>query len=168
MSTRSRIGIEDHNGRVRSIYCHWDGYPEGVGKTLLEHYADPSKIEELIKLGSISVLDAEIGEKQDFDARNRDANWTLAYHRDRGEPLEVKRSNSAETYHRLATKGWEEYTYLFRQGVWFVAEVGGGAGPFLVTAKDPQGKAPIKWQNLTGLLQFVAPTGRSYAFGDSF
>jgi hypothetical protein len=35
MGTRSRIGLEDpETGTVRSIYCHWDGYPEGVGQRL--------------------------------------------------------------------------------------------------------------------------------------
>lgn len=34
MSTRSRIGMINPYGSVSSIYCHFDGYPEGVGKTL--------------------------------------------------------------------------------------------------------------------------------------
>jgi hypothetical protein len=38
MSTRSRIAIENQNGSVTSIYCHFDGYISGVGKTLKECY----------------------------------------------------------------------------------------------------------------------------------
>jgi hypothetical protein len=45
MSTRSRIAIENHHGTVTSIYCHFDGYLEGVGKKLFNHY-DREKTEK--------------------------------------------------------------------------------------------------------------------------
>jgi hypothetical protein len=32
MSTRSRIAIENQNGSVTSVYCHFDGYISGVEK----------------------------------------------------------------------------------------------------------------------------------------
>lgn len=32
MATRSRIGIENQDGTVTSVYCHWDGYPENNGR----------------------------------------------------------------------------------------------------------------------------------------
>jgi len=35
MATRSRIGIQV-NDSVVSVYHHWDGYPEGLGKYLTE------------------------------------------------------------------------------------------------------------------------------------
>jgi len=34
MATRSRIAIENQDGTVTSIYCHFDGYLSGVGKLL--------------------------------------------------------------------------------------------------------------------------------------
>jgi hypothetical protein len=34
MATRSRIGIELKNGSVLSVYHHWDGYPEWLGRIL--------------------------------------------------------------------------------------------------------------------------------------
>lgn len=170
MSTRSRIGIEDgETGKVRSIYCHFDGYPMGVGRTLVEHYRNRDKVEELIELGSISILGAEIGEKQDFDNRDREKDWTLAYGRDRGEPdVEAVESADAEAYYAVAQEGWEEYCYLYRQGVWFVTEVGGGAGPFLVNANDPNGEAESRWQRVEAVLQLGTQSlelGRSYAVG---
>ena len=71
MSTRSRIGIvRDSNARkivVESVYCHFDGYPDGVGQMLLDHWTDPAKVEHLISLGDLSSLGSEIGEKHDFD-----------------------------------------------------------------------------------------------------
>lgn len=72
MATRSRIGIENEHGTIRSIYCHWDGYPSGVGKTLQTHYMDRDKVEALLSLGNISELGDSI-------------ETTVAYARDRGE-----------------------------------------------------------------------------------
>ena len=48
MATRSKIAIEDQDGTVRSIYCHWDGYPSHHGPILLEHYTTQEKVESLI------------------------------------------------------------------------------------------------------------------------
>lgn len=67
MSTRSRIGVLNEDGTIRSIYVHWDGYPSNNGKILAEHYRDIRKIQKLIELGDISILGPEIGEKHDFD-----------------------------------------------------------------------------------------------------
>ena len=38
MATNSRISFERPDGTVRSIYCHWDGYPEGVGAALQANF----------------------------------------------------------------------------------------------------------------------------------
>lgn len=115
MSTRSRIGIETYNG-IRHIYCHFDGYPEGVGKVLLKHYKTEAKILELMDLGDISFLGQEIGEKHDFDRKRRD--WCMAYHRDRGDPLEQVSSVSVEAFYRYSYECWAEYIYLWRDNKW--------------------------------------------------
>lgn len=60
MSTRSAIGITNEDGTVFGIYCHWDGYLEGVGKTLFENYNSGIKVRDLMALGDISSLDIEI------------------------------------------------------------------------------------------------------------
>jgi len=38
MSTRSNIAIELPDGKVKAIYVHSDGYPNGVGHCLLNYY----------------------------------------------------------------------------------------------------------------------------------
>lgn len=38
MSTRSAIIRKTEDGSYEGIYCHFDGYLAGVGKTLQEHY----------------------------------------------------------------------------------------------------------------------------------
>jgi len=120
MATRSRIGMEQPNGEVRSIYCHWDGYPEGVGATLQEHYTNPEKVEALIALGDISSLSRCVsvnipGVTHTFD--NPDPDVTVAYHRDRGEEFRAPRvDSSVEAFSRSDI---EEYGYVFtRAGEW--------------------------------------------------
>lgn len=181
MGTRSRIGIEDgETGKVRSIYCHWDGYSDGVGKILLDHYRDRTKVEELIALGDISSLGPEIGEKHDFDWRmelykepnspefRRLDKMVTAYGRDRGEKaVGSVEDDDAEAMYGRAQEGWEEYAYLYRQGVWFVSAIGGGAGPFLVNADDPNGEGESRWQRVDAVLAGLAEVGRGpFAFAD--
>lgn len=112
MATRSTIAIEYENGTVAQIYCHWDGYLEHNGKILNEHYTNVPKIAELIDLGDLSFLDAEIGTKCDFD--NRPDGQCLAYGRDRGETdVGAKYFDSLEDYEK--NHQYEEFEYLFQQ-----------------------------------------------------
>ena len=37
MATRSLIGLENQDGSINYVYCHYDGYPEYQLKMLLEH-----------------------------------------------------------------------------------------------------------------------------------
>lgn len=118
MATRSTIAIENADGTVTGIYCHWDGYLAYNGKILQENYADEARVRELIALGNISSLDVSIGTKHDFD--NCPKGETNAYARDRGE-----REQEARTYDnwtRFINEEGQEYDYLFRPstGKWQV------------------------------------------------
>lgn len=42
---------------VLQIYCHWDGYPEGVGATLQSEYSSYEEALALILGGDLSTLD---------------------------------------------------------------------------------------------------------------
>jgi hypothetical protein len=56
MATRSTIGIKSQDGTVKAIYCHWDGYPAGVGLGLIDNYNSKEQAEALIALGGFSSL----------------------------------------------------------------------------------------------------------------
>ena len=56
MSTNASIAVKAECGSYRQIYLHWDGYPEGAGKTLVEHYNTQELADSLMDLGDISVL----------------------------------------------------------------------------------------------------------------
>ena len=48
MSTRSFICIEDAEQGYRGIYCHYDGYPEHVGRLLVRHHNDLTSAEAIV------------------------------------------------------------------------------------------------------------------------
>jgi hypothetical protein len=118
MATRSTIALEFADGTVQQVYCHWDGYLGHNGKILQEHYSDPFKLRELIDLGDLSVLRADIGEKHDFDTNYREG--CTFYGRDRGETgVEARRYENYEDYKQSAQ--FEEYNYILRRdGQWYV------------------------------------------------
>ena len=116
MSTRSTIGVANSDGTIRGIYCHFDGYPEAVGRILIGHYTDPEKVAALMNLGDISSLGEEIGTKHDFDKRpDGECN---AYGRDRGE--ENVESRIFDGRNHFVAEG-TSYFYLFcNDGQWLV------------------------------------------------
>ena len=101
MATRSRIGIELTNGDVLSVYHHWDGYPEWLGKTLREHYNTTEKVSELIDGGDMSVCLTDEGEP------------SPQYYSQRGEDCPPKLFDLDE-YLNEKEPG-EEYHYLWSQ-----------------------------------------------------
>ena len=123
MGTRSAIGMRTVDGRITAIYCHWDGYPSYNGRVLQEHYSDGNKLAELIALGDISSLRPNIGSKHDFNARYEDTDprndWVVAYHRDRGEELNVRVYSDAQDFVDNFNSG-EEYFYLWTGKEWLV------------------------------------------------
>ena len=126
ISTRSRIGIIKKDGSIESVYCHFDGYLDGVGKMLKNNYQDINKIKELIKLGDISCLREEVNPdasiNHSFDSPQE--NVTVAYYRDRNENYNDTKSNIEEDLNKFnesLINSWIEYVYLFdeKSNKWF-------------------------------------------------
>lgn len=117
MATRSTIARKVGE-QIQSIYCHWDGYPSGVGANLQEHYTTAEKIDQLFALGDLSVLGAQIGSKKDFDTSVLN-DECLAYGRDRGEHGVAAKVH--ETYvdfiNSRAAQGCE-FAYLWNGANW--------------------------------------------------
>jgi hypothetical protein len=109
MATRSSITAKNSLGETKTIYCHFDGYYEGVGRMLVENYTDPEKIAKLIDLGSISILEAKVEPDPEnphsFD--NPQKGVIVAYHRDRGDKKEY-----------LSQKEGKSYTFI--ENEWYV------------------------------------------------
>ena len=66
MSTRSRIGILTHSTNIRSIYCHWDGYPSHMGKVLHQFYGTKALVNELLDKGDARLIDLDTGESEHY------------------------------------------------------------------------------------------------------
>lgn len=127
MGTRSQIGIQNADGTVTGIYCHWDGYPSYNGRVLQDHYTDEAKIRELMAIGDISSLGEEIGEKHDFDKAPK--GQCNSYSRDRGEEdCEAKNFANAREFFDNFPYGGIEWAYLFKDGEWMVRASYNGMG----------------------------------------
>jgi hypothetical protein len=121
MSTRSRIGIEFStvNGAhmVKSIYCHFDGYPDGVGQKLMGHYQNREKVESLIELGDISYIAPNVTPSGPHSFDEPERGVVVAYHRDRGEKYCDPRVDASVS--QFVSSDVEEYGYLFtEEGEW--------------------------------------------------
>jgi hypothetical protein len=101
MGTRSRIGIQLSDDSILSVYHHWDGYPEWLGRILQTHYNTRPKVEELIDGGDMSVCWGKTNQPEYYSAR--------------GEDCPPRLDNNLIEY----VADGEEYAYIFnREGVW--------------------------------------------------
>lgn len=135
MATRSAIALAQA-GKVRGIYCHWDGYIDHNGAILHEHY-DEAKTKQLIALGNVSSLRAEIGEQHPFSQfeikegevydEAKYENWCTFYGRDRGETrTKAKTFADADEFVAYFDGCGCEYFYLMHDGAWYVNAYGKG------------------------------------------
>lgn len=139
MSTRSHIGIRNEDGSLDVIYCHWDGYPSHNGNILLHHYQNPDKIRELIALGDISSLAANVRPTGQHSFETPQEGVVVAYCRDRHEDgVDTRHFDTWQTYEKqmLSEGGCIEFVYLYdaheRKWLWAPAHFGSG----LDTLKD--------------------------------
>ena len=121
MSTNARIGIENEDGSVTSVYTHFDGYPSHHAPILAEHYSEPEKLRALLALGDLSVLAPELGSKHDFDTHSKDApdDWCLFYGRDRGETDIDSKTHPIDAWPDYG----QRYEYLLRADGWHARPV---------------------------------------------
>lgn len=133
MGTRSRIGKKLDDGTVKHCYCHYDGYPEGVGKTLEMHYKDIEKIEELLSFGDISCLEEKIHPSGIHNFKISENGVTLFYGRDRGDSDVDAQITSMEEFESIKFTTCIDYLYLFSESKWFVKSLIDDSGWKLVT-----------------------------------
>lgn len=117
MATRASITVRLNNKIRLSVYSHWDGYPDGVGATLKEHYNSKAKALELVSYGDISSLRERVepneNEKHSFEKPIKDV--AVFYGRDRGE-----KNVECKVLKNVDTVNLQEYNYLFENNEWTV------------------------------------------------
>ena len=110
MATRSRIGLELQDESILSVYHHWDGYPEWLGRILTTHYNSKSLIEELIDGGDMSSCWTD----ERWDDSGVKGVYGPQYHSQRGEDCPPYLDANLNEY----LSDGEEYAYVFRNGEW--------------------------------------------------
>jgi hypothetical protein len=101
MATRSRIGLELPDGSILSVYHHWDGYPEWLGRILNTHYNSKELAAELIDGGDMSTCWSEDKKPE--------------YYSQRGDNCPPRLDVDMDEF--FADN--EEYSYIFRNGNWY-------------------------------------------------
>jgi hypothetical protein len=118
-----------HGSNCKSVYCHWDGYPEHNGRILQEYY-DSAKANNLVALGDLSSLRPSIGEKHGFSHFDTDmtqeqyyeqfGDMCTFYGRDRGETgTEFKTDTTFEDFFDRVDSACGEWYYVMQDGVWY-------------------------------------------------
>lgn len=114
MSTRSLLfavipeGMPNA-GLYRWISVHHDGYLDGVGAVLFEHYTDPVKINALFDLGDLHSIAASL----DY----LDGEGTVAHHRDDGEDFNTNEPMSLQEI-LTGEMGDKEWAYRWDGTQW--------------------------------------------------
>lgn len=104
MATRSFIARYDlDKNEYTAIYCHWDGYPEGVGFTLRDHYTDDFKVQMLVNSNGISSLRENVADCPPVGGRADDPSIIFKHF-----------SQMAEHYRGM----WCEYGYVWNNNRW--------------------------------------------------
>ena len=108
--TRSQIGKIKKNGKITSVYMHYDGYPDHMLPTIKKGYKDGKAVDLLLKKGGGSGLDADpsnikfYGDKTTIDGNMKD---TESYVKD------------------AANNGGAEFIYLYseRDSKWYMVDI---------------------------------------------
>ena len=134
MATRSFIArYNTDTNDYTAIYCHWDGYPEGVGVTLRDHYTTDTSVQELMALGDISSLGDTLTETESYKMRGDTDTDARTF----------KTFDEVMDYYR---ESWCEYGYLWESDeTWYGFKVGNRPDKFtprpfinLYTIKETQ------------------------------
>ena len=142
MATRSLIGrcCEESNTVVH-VYCHFDGYIEGVGRILQDHWTNRKDIERLLNMGALNILGNNIGERTFINTSNPFFNdlrgdQCVFYRRDIRIPADRLMDTQCMTFpHRQTLASmrmewgnkvkdhrtwWPDYLYLFCDNEWWI------------------------------------------------
>jgi hypothetical protein len=115
MATRSIIAQATTTG-IRAIYCHWDGYPEHHMPILEGYYFSQDKVQELINLGSISMLGKYIGTAAQAACKYPDI--CIFYHRDLDYELDIHEVKDEKELQELGDDLGVDHVYLFENDEW--------------------------------------------------
>jgi hypothetical protein len=125
--TPACIAIE-YPGCIKCIYLSQDGYLKHAGKMLFYYWNTLEKVEQLLSGGDLYLLSHEMGEPHDFFVQRGTIpfSWSSFATRDYGrrgiqpENREAQEFTSLKELLDLNEEQDTEYTYLFRDGKWYI------------------------------------------------
>ena len=107
MGTHAMIGVYNkEDGTVTASYCHYDGYVEGVGRTLVESYNTQYDADVVAKGGYISSLHDDYLETRIQSVHNDPA---------------IQYDSVSNFLSEGADYACADYLYLFDGQAWFFA-----------------------------------------------
>jgi len=137
MATRSRIGLELSDGSVLSVYHHWDGYPEWLGRILKTHYNSKELATELIDGGDMSSC----WTKERWDSEVEAKEYGPQYYSARGEDVPPRLDKNLGDY---LTQGAEEFGYVYtQQGEWLCYDTCDWHDSYLEGVEIPSGALAV-------------------------
>lgn len=124
MSTPAVIGYKREDGKIESIYVHWDGYLAYTGQILKHRYLGKQKIEALMNMGDLSMLGYNPEENPvgwDYNAVQDKAvsdSYCVSY-RARGNKDcdKVVHENEDDFINHVTSS--VPFVYLFKDGKWY-------------------------------------------------
>ncbi len=132
MGTRSRIAIRNADNTSLSVYCHWDGYPSGVGAKLQKHYETEDKVRALLAGGDFSSLKPDLADIEFYSKRRNE------------DPSPAQVSADLDALSALTQETGGEWLYVFTPAGWQCAPGGVSAFGMPASAK-PKGLESVDY-----------------------
>jgi hypothetical protein len=136
MATRSRIGLQLSDGSILSVYHHYDGYPEWLGRILTTHYNTKDKVTELIDGGDMSSCWTDTVWGEDRTDGQKYGPETYAA---RGENCPPRLDSHWGDF----INNGEEYGYIFKNGEWVCYDTKTWSDTFTSRIEIPQGALAV-------------------------
>jgi len=108
--TRSQIGKIKKNGKISTVYMHYDGYPDHMLPTIKKGYKDGKAVDLLLKKGGGSGLEANVDDIKFYgDKTTTDGNM----------------KDTEKFVKDAANNGGAEFIYLYseRDSKWYMVDV---------------------------------------------
>mgnify|MGYP001160822575 FL=1 len=107
MGTRARIGIQLNDNSILSVYHHWDGYPQWLGRILVSHFNTKEKVADLIDGGDMSTCWAD----EIWGKKLPQGEYAPEYYSARGEDCPPRYDD--DIFDFLKKENNEEYAYIW-------------------------------------------------------
>ena len=110
MATRSSIAIITKDNKIKSIYCHSDGYPEYMGSLLKNYYNTKEDAKKIIDMADCSFLGNTIEESRFYNVWRNENTKALVW-------------DTKDEWRNYAGDAGLEFIYLFNGTEWICEAV---------------------------------------------